>query len=549
MKISIIIMIICFTSICCVSAANQTDEIQTIDNQTAYTSPVEEVSVSAEDTGNFSEIQSDVDKAEKDSVVLIEKNHTGQGTPIKVSKSITIEGKNNAVLDAKKKSSIIIVKDECTLTLKDLTFKNAVGSAVRGELEYNPYYKLILINCTFINNQAENGGAVSALTAIISGSTFTSNRAKFGGAVDSENIQIRDSTFTSNRAEYGGAIYCCNEDFEGILESSNFTGNYATRDGGAIYDIADIRKLKVTGCEFKSNRAGYFGGAITSTDAYVKSSKFLKNHANYDGGAVYIFRGSITGCEFADNSAYYSGAVRSEDSSTIKNCKFTNNTPSAVYSTGITLNSFKTSKPIVLDNSLKKMNLIKLSAKSLSTYYKSSEILKITAKVINNKPVKSIILVLTFKNSKKTLKYPVNPDKNGVVKFRTSKLPAGTYTLKIKVGYPTEEKGWNSEKTVKVKIAKSKTVTKAPKVTGKFKKSKLFTVTVKQKNTKKPVSNLKLKVKVYTGKKFKTYSVKTNKNGIAKFNTKKLSKGNHRVVVSSANSNYSVSKKSAIKIR
>ena len=56
-------------------------------------------------------------------------------------------------------------------------------------------------------------------------------------------------------------------------------------------------------------------------------------------------------------------------------------------------------------------------------------------------------------------------------------------------------------------------------------------------------------MKVYTGKKFKTYSVKTNKNGIAKFNTKKLSKGNHRVVVSSANSNYSVSKKSAIKIR
>ena len=39
-------------------------------------------------------------------------------------------------------------------------------------------------------------------------------------------------------------------------------------------------------------------------------------------------------------------------------------------------------------------------------------------------------------------------------------------------------------------------------------------------------------MKVYTGKKVKTYKVKTNKNGIAGFSTKSLSKSKHKVVVS-----------------
>ena len=58
-----------------------------------------------------------------------------------------------------------------------------------------------------------------------------------------------------------------------------------------------------------------------------------------------------------------------------------------------------------------------------------------------------------------------------------------------------------------------------------------------------------MKVKVYTGKKYKTYTLKTSSKGIAKLNTKSLSVGTHKVVVSSANK-YCVAKsaKSTIKI-
>jgi hypothetical protein len=63
------------------------------------------------------------------------------------------------------------------------------------------------------------------------------------------------------------------------------------------------------------------------------------------------------------------------------------------------------------------------------------------------------------------------------------------------------------------------------------------------------LSNVKIKIKVFTGKKYKTYSVKTNKKGIAKINTKKLKIGNHKVIISSGNKNYSISGKSLIKIK
>ena len=78
---------------------------------------------------------------------------------------------------------------------------------------------------------------------------------------------------------------------------------------------------------------------------------------------------------------------------------------------------------------------------------------------------------------------------------------------------------------------------------------KYFKVTVKNTKTKKVIKGVKVKIKVYTGKKYKTYTVKTNSKGIANLNVKSLKVGSHKVVVSSANK-YCVAKtaKSTIKI-
>jgi hypothetical protein len=104
-----------------------------------------------------------------------------------------------------------------------------------------------------------------------------------------------------------------------------------------------------------------------------------------------------------------------------------------------------------------------------------------------------------------------------------------------------------SSKTTTLKITPAKATVKAPKVSAKLKKSKYFKVTVKL--NKKPVKDVKVKVKVYTGKKSKIYTLKTNKKGVASLNTKKLKKGKHKVVISSGNANYKISAKSQITIK
>ena len=88
------------------------------------------------------------------------------------------------------------------------------------------------------------------------------------------------------------------------------------------------------------------------------------------------------------------------------------------------------------------------------------------------------------------------------------------------------------------------------KLTAKKGAKSYFKVTVKNKKTKKVIKGVKVKIKVYTGKKSKTYTVKTNSKGIAKLLTKKLKVGKHKVVVSSANKYVTAKKaKSTIKIK
>ena len=99
--------------------------------------------------------------------------------------------------------------------------------------------------------------------------------------------------------------------------------------------------------------------------------------------------------------------------------------------------------------------------------------------------------------------------------------------------------------TTTVKVSKAKTIVKAPKLTAKYKKSKYFKISVKNKATKKVAKNLVLKVKIDK----KTYKIKTNTKGIAKFNTKILKYGKHKVTITSANVNYYVQAKSSITIR
>ena len=161
--------------------------------------------------------------------------------------------------------------------------------------------------------------------------------------------------------------------------------------------------------------------------------------------------------------------------------------------------------------------------------------------------VKNVVLKIKVYTGKKYVTYRVKTNSKGFAKLPTKKLSLGNHKLVIKSNDAKYSVSKNSKiiirnqvpnkvKTLKV-VANSKTV--------KYQGSDYFYITVKDEYDD-IVKSVSLKVKVFTGSKYTTYSVKTNSNGVAKLKTNKLSLGSHKVSIVSANKNYKLSKVSKI---
>jgi 5-hydroxyisourate hydrolase-like protein (transthyretin family) len=118
-----------------------------------------------------------------------------------------------------------------------------------------------------------------------------------------------------------------------------------------------------------------------------------------------------------------------------------------------------------------------------------------------------------------------------------SGLPVGKYTLSVKS--TPDENHLSSVGTIGITVKKAVAVIKASKLTVALKKGTFWVVKLVDSKTGNPISNIKLTLKVYTGKKFKNVGVTTNSKGEARYKTSGLSKGVHKVVVSGSHSGYS----------
>ena len=98
------------------------------------------------------------------------------------------------------------------------------------------------------------------------------------------------------------------------------------------------------------------------------------------------------------------------------------------------------------------------------------------------------------------------------------------------------------------KLIKTKTTVSAPSVENEFNTTKYFKVTVKNKKTKKVLSGIQIKVKLSSDNLTKIFTLKTDKNGVAKIDTKDLMVGSYSVAITPANNKYLISAKSTIKI-
>ena len=227
----------------------------------------------------------------------------------------------------------------------------------------------------------------------------------------------------------------------------------------------------------------------------------------------------------------------------------------ATYSMPFGTGTYWASVTVVSCGVSKKLSNIKISKASatltptpLSTTYASGKYFQV--KVVNSKTKKAmsnVKLTLKVYTGKKYNSVTITTDAKGIAKYSASTLSLGTH--KIVVSIKNTKFVSASAKSSSVKVSKATLKISAPKVTNNY-KTGTFKVTVKNKESGNAMSGVKVSIKVYTGNKYKTFTVKTNNNGVASISTASLSKAAHNVVVNVAGtSNYkAISSKSSIRI-
>ena len=183
-----------------------------------------------------------------------------------------------------------------------------------------------------------------------------------------------------------------------------------------------------------------------------------------------------------------------------------------------------------------------IKAPRVTDYYKGVKYFTVT--LTNSKTKKAIyygnLNIKVFISKNRYYNYNGKTGSNGQIKLALNNLKPGTY--RVVVAGADSKNFTAKEVSSQIVIKKAPTKLIPKKLTAKKGAKSYFKVTVKNSKTKKVIKGVKVKIKVYTGKKAKTYTAKTNSKGIAQISTSKLKLGNHKVIVTSANK-YCVAKK------
>lgn len=506
---------------------------------------------------NYRNIQQEIDDAQENSTIYLKGDYVCDYL-IKVNKTVKIVGNGTVTIKYNGSSDLTtpffyINKTAPNVVLSNIKFIGGTflwGGAITWQGENGT-----ISNCEFSNNHASSGeygigGAVLIMAnnvnvtdcffsdnqadlhagallcngtiGVISNCEFRGNKANnpkgHGGAVTifGSNYIVRNCSFTDNSAsDYGGAISILNG-YDNIIQNCTFNENYVTANivegeyqgGGAVFSAS--RYLTVDNSTFLGNLAKQSrGGAISlSENDIVNGSYFKDNFALYGNDLAYTCK-AITYNHFVIDF--------NETLTQALDIKVNNQTGEDLFEAFL-LDSNNTIEKI-------KMNSSVVFSAGLIFKYGASGSIYVTVeggiielgniRVLNQPNAK-----ITFTNNLLTV----------------SNLPVGKYTLRVTTTPDENHTAVDGDLTITVN--KATAVLSASKVTVALKSGSSWTIKIVDSRDNKPISGLKITLKVYTGKKYKTVTVTTNSKGEASYKTKSLAAGSHKVVASASHAGY-----------
>ena len=261
---------------------------------------------------SFTELNDEINKNSEitlDGYYIYKEDDTQFRNGINLRSNIVIDGQNKTTIDGANKARIFTSSDPISnVTVKGITFLNAYTDSDSGSAIGFKDSSDITINARFVNNHANDGGAVYM--------GYTSNSSIAG-------------EFENNSGRYGGAVYFSR--LQNCQIYGTYVNNTATGDGAAVYVSGESKSVFINGT-FISN-SGFNGGAVYLNDLSDSNviSLFSNNRAQNRGALIYIMKSknlSVSG-QFKDNHASNEGSIYASDSNnlTIKDALFNDNSP------------------------------------------------------------------------------------------------------------------------------------------------------------------------------------------------------------------------------
>ena len=574
MNRKIILFLVILVSICAISNVSAVDNLTDTDTGIMEAAnDADEITISDDKLSNneYRNLQERINQAKENETITLDGSTYDCDYLININKTITIDGNGSTLIfngEGKNYTSTFfyINYTASNVVLKNLKFTGGnflFGGAITWHGDYGS-----IINCTFEDNLARGTNAIGGAVLVLG-----------------NYCNITDSIFRNNEAHrYGGAVLI--NGTGAIISNCEFTNNEAsgigegTDDifgGGALLLISDY--CLVENCNFTNNRAlESVGGAIAvlkCRNATLRNSKFNDNYItgiSGGGGAIYsaCYGLSIDYCSFVGNNASNGGAISMSDKDIVKNSYFKDNHANkdeqgyqygndiAYFGNYSTYNGNIISNIFILDfgeteqyaialgsaddSSLKSKLLSKIIEDNTFNKTKKDSTIQFTAGIIfeygaTSSPIQ--IIVNGGKIEEKNIKVLNHPEAKIFFsdnKLSVSGLSVGNYILSV-TSTPDE---WYNEvsRNLTITVNKATAVITAKSEIFAYKKSSLWSIKLVDSRNQKPIANMQLTLKVFTGKKYKLVTVKTDSKGEAKYQAKGLSTGNHKVIVSATHSQY-----------
>ncbi len=229
---------------------------------------------------------------------------------------------NNAAGGAASAGGAIYV-DGGDLTLTRTTVAN--NSAAVGGGVYLKSGSALLDGALLADNSATSGSGGGFYNFAgyldVENASFLANFSTNAGGglynvgIEGRETRVVDATFADNSAQNGGALFAYGGAIS--LTDARFERNEAIDSGGAIY-VESNAELQLVDAAFSANRADGDGGSVCNVGVLtVDGARFVDDDANGDGGSVFstgYFE--IRDAAFANVSATNGGAIAVENEST-----------------------------------------------------------------------------------------------------------------------------------------------------------------------------------------------------------------------------------------